>query len=137
MIKIMPMVTTDIPACAAIENVSFTAPKPESVFREDEHKYIVAKEGELVVGYIGIEKVLDEIHIINMAVRPENREHGIGKQLIDNIINNRDTFYLEVRVSNIPAQNLYKKYGFKIVGKRSRYYQDNQEDAYIMRRDQG
>jgi ribosomal-protein-alanine N-acetyltransferase len=129
------MKNEDLAEVVAIERLSFKAPKDESVFREDEHKYLVAKEDKKVVGYIGVEKIEGETHIINMAVRPDHRGKGIGKKLMEKVLNKKDVFFLEVRVSNLPALGLYEKYGFKKVGLRKKYYADNNEDAYIMRRE--
>jgi ribosomal-protein-alanine N-acetyltransferase len=123
----------DIPAVVEIENSSFKYPKPEAVFREDEHKYLVARDDDKVVGYIGIEKILDEEHIINMAVHPEYRKQGIGKRLMQHVLNDEDVFFLEVRVSNESAKKIYEKYGFKVISVRKGYYADG-EDACIMRR---
>ncbi|MFA6431351.1 MAG: ribosomal protein S18-alanine N-acetyltransferase [Candidatus Margulisiibacteriota bacterium] len=124
----------DIAAVVAIENISFSAPKSEAVFREDEHKYLVAKEAGTIIGYIGHEKILDEIHVINMAVHPDHRCKGVGAKLMERILNKKDTFFLEVRVSNLPAIKLYEKYGFARIDTRKQYYADNNEDAYVMRR---
>ena len=129
------MTDADLAEVVAIEKASFNAPKEESVFRHDEKKYLVARNGGRIVGYIGLEKIEGETHIINMAVNPEHRKQGIGKQLIETVLNDTDAFFLEVRVSNLAAQKLYEKYGFKNVGVRKNYYQDNGEDAYIMRRE--
>lgn len=125
----------DIPKIVELENLSFTAPKEEAVFKNDRNKYLVAKEDRRIVGYIGIEKISGETHIINMAVHPEYRRKGIGKKLIESILNDKDVFFLEVRVSNVPALKLYEKFGFNNVGTRKKYYADNDEDAYIMRRE--
>ncbi|MDI6731957.1 MAG: ribosomal protein S18-alanine N-acetyltransferase [Candidatus Margulisbacteria bacterium] len=134
MINVVPMTEKDITSVVAIENMSFAAPKSEAVFREDEHKYLVVKDSGKVVGYIGIEKIAGEIHIINMAVDPACRGKGIGKQLLEAVLNNSDVFYLEVRTSNRAAIKLYQQYGFEITGIRKKYYQDNSEDALTMRR---
>jgi len=123
----------DIPAVVEIENLSFQFPKPESVFREDEHKYLLAKDDDRVAGYIGVEKILDEVHIINMAVHPDYRGKGIGKRLMQHVLNDEEVFFLEVRVSNETAKKIYEKYGFKVINVRKGYYADG-EDAYVMRR---
>ena len=139
--KIMSLQQKDIPAVYEIEKLSFVAPKAESVFSEDQHKYFVGKEDaedeeeEKVLGYIGIEKIKGETHIINMAIHPHYRRKGVGKKLIEAILNDSDVFFLEVRVSNTPALRLYEGFGFKNVGTRQKYYQDNEEDAHIMRRE--
>ncbi|MDD5382883.1 MAG: ribosomal protein S18-alanine N-acetyltransferase [Candidatus Margulisbacteria bacterium] len=127
------MKNRDIPAVVEIEKLSFKYPKPEAVFREDEHKYLVAKDNDKVVGYIGIEKILDEEHIINMAVDPGYRGQGIGNRLMQHVLNDEDVFFLEVRVSNETAKKVYERYGFKVIDTRKGYYADG-EDAYVMRR---
>ena len=123
----------DIPAVVEIEKLSFLFPKPESVFLEDEHKYLVARDEIRIAGYIGIEKVLDEVHIINMAVHPDYRGQGIGKRLMQHVLNDEEVFFLEVRVSNENAKSIYEKYGFKVLNVRKGYYADG-EDAFVMRR---
>jgi [ribosomal protein S18]-alanine N-acetyltransferase len=133
MIVILAMKDKDIPAVVEIEKLSFRFPKPESVFREDEHKYLVAKDEEKVIGYIGIEKVLDETHIINMAIDPGYRGLGIGNRLMQHVLNDEDVFFLEVRVSNENAKRVYEKYGFQVISTRKCYYADG-EDALVMRR---
>jgi len=133
MIIITPLKEKDISAVVEIEKRSFNYPKPESVFREDEHKYLVAREEDNIVGYIGVEKILDETHIINMAVSPDYRGKGVGKRLMQHVLNDEDVFFLEVRVSNEKAKSIYEKYGFKSINVRKNYYADG-EDAYVMRR---
>ena len=135
MLNILPLKDEDIPAVVAIENLSFSAPKSEAIFLHDENKYLVAKENERIVGYIGIEDISGERHIINTAVHPDVRRRGIGKKLVESILNDQDVFFLEVRISNLAAQSLYKKYGFAIVGTRKNYYSNNGEDAHIMKRE--
>jgi ribosomal-protein-alanine N-acetyltransferase len=127
------MKARDIPAVVEIERLSFKYPKPEAVFREDEHKYLVARAENRVIGYIGIEKILDEVHIINMAIDPEYRGKGIGKRLMQHVLNDEEVFFLEVRVSNETAKKVYEKYGFTVIDTRKGYYADG-EDALVMRR---
>lgn len=101
-------------------------------------KYIVAvTENNEVVGFIGLWIVLDEGDITNVAVHPNYRKQKIGSLLIEYVINNMknwniSSLTLEVRKSNIPAQNLYKKFNFNVSGIRKNFYSDNNEDAYIM-----
>ncbi|SCI34394.1 MULTISPECIES: ribosomal protein S18-alanine N-acetyltransferase [unclassified Romboutsia] len=100
-------------------------------------KYLVAKVDKEVVGYVGIWFVVDEGHITNVAVHEDYRGKEIGDQLIKELVqvckdNNIVSMTLEVRSSNIVAQNLYRKYGFKMAGIRKEYYSNNKEDAIIM-----
>lgn len=90
-----------------------------------------------IVGYGGLWLSVDEGHITTIAVAPEYRGRGIGELALNGLIDqavvlNADMLTLEVRVSNLVAQQLYLKYGFKPAGTRPRYYTDNSEDALIM-----
>ena len=93
-------------------------------------------DGKLL-GYAGCWQILEEVHITNIAVSPEYRRQKIGerllRQIIDDCYKNKAKYItLEVRVSNNPAISLYEKYGFKSLGVRKGYYQNNNEDALIM-----
>lgn len=95
---------------------------------------------ELIAGYLGLWAVIDEGHVTSVGVRKSHRGQGIGELLLIGAVEaskllNCHSVTLEVRVSNEVAQNLYKKYGFKVVGRRKRYYSDNGEDAYVMTTD--
>ena len=102
-------------------------------------KYIVAvdKDLDLVVGFIGAWIVVGEASITNIAVDKNYRKIGIGNKLLESLINlcsdlNCTLINLEVRESNLTAQNLYKKHGFIIDGVRKGYYEDNKENAILM-----
>ena len=89
------------------------------------------------MGYGGMWVLFDEAHITNIAVAEPFRGQGIGRKLTQELLqylSNLGAGYatLEVRVSNERAQNLYRSLGFTAVGKRKRYYEDNQEDAWLM-----
>ncbi len=90
-----------------------------------------------IIGYGGVWLSVDEGHITTIATAPEHRGFGVGELLLNGLIDHAldlgaDMLTLEVRVSNMVAQQLYLKYGFRAAGKRSRYYTDNGEDALIM-----
>ena len=90
-----------------------------------------------LVGYAGCWQILEEVHITNIAVSPDFRRQKIGerllRQIIDDCYKNKAKYItLEVRVSNNPAIKMYEKYGFKSLGVRKGYYQNNNEDALIM-----
>lgn len=100
-------------------------------------KYLVAKENDKVIGFAGVWTIVDEGHITNIAVHPDFRKKGIGSTLLSSLIEHCKNWgcpslTLEVRASNTPAQQLYKKYNFKEEGIRKKYYKDNNEDAIIM-----
>ena len=106
------------------------------------HHYVVALEGDSVVGYAGL--VLsppEEAWINNMAVRRDQQRAGIGRALLENLLDTakaagvRHTL-LEVAVDNEPAQQLYGRYGFATIGRRKGYYQASNTDALVMRRAQ-
>ncbi len=90
-----------------------------------------------ILGYAGMWLMLDEAHITTIAMRNNWRGKGLGELLLASLVETAfdigaHRITLEVRVSNEPAQNLYRKYGFSTQGVRPRYYSDNNEDAYIM-----
>ena len=131
----------DIANVMEVELKSFSIPWSKESF-ENELKnnlalYLVAKVDEKAVGYIGVWKIFDEGHITNVAVHPDFRGEGIGRALISELLylcekEGITSFTLEVRESNIVAQNLYKSFGFVEEGKRKGYYSDNNENAIIM-----
>ncbi len=93
-----------------------------------------------IIGFAGFWLVRGEAHISTLAVRPDHRRRGVGELLLLDMINgarklNAEMMTLEVRVSNIIAQSLYRKYGFRVEGRRLRYYSDNREDALMMKMD--
>lgn len=92
---------------------------------------------ELIVGFVGVWLMVDEAHIVTIAVRESHRGRGIGELLLISAIevareNRQPRVSLECRVSNQVALALYQKYGFQQVDLRPRYYSDNREDAYIL-----
>lgn len=141
-LRVAPMGVEDIPAVHAIESASFSVPWPSYAFRQEIEtnrlaRYVVAREGDAIVGYAGIWLMVDEAHITTFAVAPEHRRAGIGETLLQSLLAlsaevGASVATLEVRVSNMPARRLYEKYGFRPVGVRPRYYTDNGEDALIM-----
>lgn len=141
-ILVEKMTINDVDNIMIVENLSFSIPWSKSAFvlefeKNTFSRYLVAKSNNIGIGYIGMWKVYDEGHITNIAVHPEFRGEGIGKKLIWELIKlAKDEeiakMTLEVRRSNIIAQNLYKKFGFVEEGFRKSYYADNGEDAIIM-----
>lgn len=112
----------------------------KNILKEDiknkNYYYLVAKNNQKkIVGYIGISYVLDEADIISIVVHKDYTKNGIATLLLQEIFkfakdNNIQKLMLEVRNSNIPAQKLYEKHGFKQITIRKNYY-DNSEDALI------
>ena len=117
------------------------------LFRRFPETFLVAEENGIVVGYImcRIEVGLGDIgfsglkkrgHVVSVAVIPEHRKKGVGEALVSSAMDAMRTYnakqcYLEVRVSNDPAVELYKKLGFEVTRTSQSYYADG-EDAYIM-----
>lgn len=142
-ITIDKMTLEDLDQVLAIEGESFSTPWSRRAFEmevngQNEYAYyLVARCGEQILGYLGAWLIVNEAHITNIAVKSSARRQGIGEQLMGFFFNqatcrNIDAVTLEVRASNHSAQKLYRKLGFKDMGIRPKYYQDNQEDALIM-----
>jgi ribosomal-protein-alanine N-acetyltransferase len=92
---------------------------------------------DYIAGYVGVWLMVDQAHIVAIAVRESYRGLGLGELLLAEAVdlaveNRQDSVTLEVRKSNLLAQRLYEKYRFLKVGVRKRYYSDNHEDATIM-----
>ncbi len=90
-----------------------------------------------LAGYVGMWHIADEAHVSTIAVHPDWRGHKLGELLLWSMIRRAaqrgaHMITLEVRVTNIVAQNLYRKYHFEVMGRRKGYYRDNGEDAYMM-----
>ena len=112
----------------------------KNILKEDiknkNYNYLVAKNNDgKIIGYIGISYVLDSADIISIVVHKDYTQKGIATLLLQEIFaftkeNNIQKIMLEVRRSNLPAQKLYEKHGFKQIAIRNNYY-DNTEDALI------
>ena len=133
----------DLEQVLEIERASFSTPWSRRAFEMEVDGsnryafYLVARNASKIVGYLGTWLILNEIHVTNIAVKPDFRRQGIAEQLLGSLFNQAklqdiDAITLEVRASNHSAQKLYQKLGFKTMGVRSKYYQDNNEDALIM-----
>ncbi len=142
--RIRPMTLDDIPQVRAIDEASFALPWPEHAYRFEitENKVSVALVAEetqsgRVAGMAVVWVLLDEAHIATIAVAPAWRGRGLGGRLLaasllESLRRGAFTATLEVRPSNEAALKLYRCFGFEVVGRRPRYYQDNQEDALLM-----
>jgi ribosomal-protein-alanine N-acetyltransferase len=139
------MQVDDIAQVMPIERASFPSPWPASAYRYELERnnlchYLVlcaaAGEGQ-VLAYGGFWLILDEAHISTIAVHPDWRGRGLGEMLLlalieTALLKGAGELTLEVRVSNLVAQHMYRKLGFQQVGVRKGYYSDNKEDALIM-----
>ena len=147
-VQLEPMAVVDLDAVLAIEQQSFSMPWTDAMFRSElqnarTSRLLVARAEAAdgpVVGYIAYRIVLDEMHVILIAVAPAWRRRGVARQLLCQAMDQarasgcvRAT--LEVRVSNTPALQLYYSLHFAPVGTRPKYYLRPTEDALILWRD--
>jgi ribosomal-protein-alanine N-acetyltransferase len=144
-LTIRKMTLDDIPAVVELDQRSFSLPWPERSFRFEitenpaSHCWVAEAEGK-VVGMIVVWLIVDEAHVATIATHPDFRRQGIGKNLLgyalrDLIGKGARSSFLEVRESNVAAQDMYRKFGYKESGRRRRYYKDNDEDAILMNLD--
>jgi [ribosomal protein S18]-alanine N-acetyltransferase len=138
------MEAADLPAVIEIETRSFPNPWHESTFRgEIQHRpisfplVIVHNALDRVIGYIIFWVIGEEAQINNIAVHPDFRRLGIGEQVLRQVIQQLRSsgavmVTLEVRPSNVGAQTLYRKLGFRMVGIRKGYYTNPPEDAFVL-----
>ena len=110
------------------------------ICENDITEYIIAEIDGQYVGYAGMWIIFDEAHITNICTHPDFRRKGIGAKLLSYMIKTASEkgacrMTLEVRVSNVAAMKLYESFGFHVCGKRTKYYSDNGEDAYVLWKD--
>ena len=124
-----------------IETECFSHPWSKQSLEEELNNetslFLVAKEENEVIGYIGMSIVIDEGYIFNVAVRESYRNKGVATALINELVtygkkNNFSFITLEVRESNLPAISLYSKFGFIKAGERKDYYSNPKENAILM-----
>ena len=144
MIKLMKMTADHVSQVAELEKLCFSVPWSEgSIASELDNKlalWLVAVDGDSVVGYVGSQTVLPETDMMNVAVSPERRREGIAEALVDALVSElknigSTSLTLEVRASNMPAIRLYEKMGFLEAGRRKNYYRNPREDALILRKE--
>ncbi|HEY9086611.1 MAG TPA: ribosomal protein S18-alanine N-acetyltransferase [Anaerolineaceae bacterium] len=150
-VRIRPMTVADLDQVHRIDVISFTLPWSERSFRYEltnnpAARLWVAEVTEephqgLVVAMLVMWFIIDEVHIATIAVHPEWRQSGIGRRLLATALlaaqeEGAIKAFLEVRRSNTPAQEMYRRFGFEIAGVRPRYYKDNMEDALLLNLDE-
>ncbi len=146
-IRLRAMVLEDLSQVEVIDQLSFSAPWPKQAFHyeltQNKHalcqvaEYAKTGQSAIIVGAIVVWVVLNEAHISTLAVHPSYRRRGIAQKLLISVLTlatqaGATQALLEVRASNVAAQNLYLKLGFEGVGVRKGYYQDTHEDALLM-----
>lgn len=126
----------------AIESTVYPRPWSLTLFlseiaQRNTRTYLVARHGGYVVGYAGMMFTGREAHVTNIAVDPDYHGMRVGTSLLlalvtEGIARGAETLSLEVRVTNIGAQNMYAKFGFEVTSVRKGYYMETKEDAYVM-----
>jgi [ribosomal protein S18]-alanine N-acetyltransferase len=138
---IREMAKEDIGDILEIEKQSFVTPWTRGMVQDTltspiSTSFVMEQEGR-VLGYIMLYSVADEAHILNLAIDPARRRKGHGSRLLEYAVEyclrrGVSDFFLEVRDSNHSAQDLYRKHGFRVIGRRKRYYAETNEDALVM-----
>ena len=135
------MKAEDLPEVLAIETASFKTPWTEPLFYNEISKNIalsrVAKINNKIAGYLCANLIIDEGHILNLAVHPEYRGQGVASFMIGEMVeimkdNSCRSVFLEVRASNEGARTIYEKFGFTLLSTRKDYYISPVEDAVVM-----
>ena len=144
---IRPMTVEDLEQVVAIDQVSFSLPWPAHSFRyelleNDVSRQWVAEmqsasQAPKIIGMLVVWLIMDEAHIATIAVHPEYRGRGIGRQILLTALRKcaaegARSVTLEVREHNAIAMDMYRKLGFTVVSRRKHYYQDTNEDAILM-----
>jgi ribosomal-protein-alanine N-acetyltransferase len=136
----------EIDAILAIEQASFTNPWTREMYLAELRNrgvsffFLARDNNQRVVGFCSFWRVLDELHINNLAVWPESRRSGIASALLRRVLEEGKRLgtrrvLLEVRRSNAAALELYEKFGFAVSGTRSKYYTNPIEDALVLSRE--
>ena len=131
----------DVEGIYQLECISFADPWSRKVIEEEFHNpqanYLLAIEEGKIIGYVGVWVVFEEGQITNVAVHKDYRQRGIGAKLIEAMMTFGEAkgiaiYFLEVRESNAAAIGLYEKCGFKMSGRRKKFYTTPTEDALLM-----
>lgn len=139
---IRQMELTDIDQVVEVEKAAFDTPWSADIFYQETVDnqfayYYVIEIDEVIVGYAGLWVVIDDAQITNIAIAPSYRGYKLGEKLFGFTMQQAirlggKRLSLEVRVSNIIAQRMYRKFGLVPGGLRKNYYTDNHEDAIVM-----
>lgn len=145
-IAIHPMTLADLDGVMEVERLSYLTPWSRDAFYSEILQsytvYLVAKDGDKIVAIGGMHVVWEDAHVTNIAVHPLYRGRGLGEWMMRELIERAQQrgarrMTLEVRASNLTAQNLYRKMGFVTApgAVRKGYYTDTNEDAIVMWKD--
>ena len=152
-VTLRPMQRADLDAVLAIEDRAFPQPWSRSFFEKElaasqaactvavaggdgRAAGVAPKVEPKILGYSVCWRVLDELHLLNVAVHPEHRGGAIGRRLVEAVLDDgrltgARVVYLEVRAGNVAARRLYRRLGFRDLGVRRAYYGPGQ-DAIVM-----
>lgn len=142
--NIVPMNEHHVPQIALLEQECFADPWSQQSIASELHNplslWLVAQEGQTLLGYVGSQTCQDETDMMNIAVSPASRRQGVARALIEALVSalrqrGSKQLTLEVRASNGPARQLYESLGFLQVGLRKNYYRNPKEDALILRKE--
>lgn len=138
-VRIRRLAYSDLPAVLSIERRSFPAPWSLAMFVLELSKpssiCLAAADEDGLIGYVMCARYADVWHLMNVAVVPQQRRHGIARLLLARLFESAGSdgrYTLEVRISNTAAIAMYERLGFRHAGRRRGYYHDNGEDALIM-----
>ncbi len=127
----------DLAQALKLDTECLSRPWSAGVWRDElrspHSKYFAIRDEERIVAQIGVKIVLDEMHVMTLAVHPEYRRQGYARALVNTVLQDNPqarSLYLEVRMSNVAARSLYQSLGFGITAHRPGYYGD--EDAILM-----
>ena len=142
--NIVPMNEHHVSQIALLEGECFADPWSQQSIASELHNplslWLVAQEGQTLLGYVGSQTCLDETDMMNIAVSPASRRQCVARALIEALVSalrerGSKQLTLEVRASNGPARQLYESLGFLQVGLRKNYYRNPKEDALILRKE--
>ncbi|NQP65855.1 ribosomal protein S18-alanine N-acetyltransferase [Streptococcus suis] len=117
------------------EQSPWTLEQIASSMTSQDEDYYLAYEGQELVGFLAVQMVLDEMEILQIAVKADFQRLGIASQLMAAVMDWKGDIFLEVRESNSAAQALYTRQHFTKIGKRKDYYRNPVEDAVLMKRE--
>lgn len=133
---------SDLSEVMVIEQASYDFPWSQGIFRDclrAGYACYAMTEADVLQGYAIVSSALDEAHVLNLCIRPQDRRRGLACTLLDHVLAEAsvmgvDRCFLEVRPSNKPARRLYQQFGFRVIGRRPGYYPsaEGREDAWVM-----